>query len=304
MNSAPIWFGQQQWLRHFNMQPSEVQSKSLDMDVHKRYLYTKLMSVYDITIPKEWPMNWFRFWLFYYGSIAAIYTKEFGWVAMPYSMTSLDLYYQPSSILVANHLFRSEKVGKIGVNAEIIKLMDDYYGLDDIVSKYASMLAQVDKDININLMNANMALVAQVKTKKDGDDLGEAYGQATQGKPLVIVNKDLAKDSEPLHTLLPSPKQNYIGQELLMTRRNIVNQFLTDIGIPNFNQDKKAQQNNAEIEENQYEVTAISSVILHNLKDCFERVNRISGLELTVRLRPEYARKEATVGTDNAGRIL
>lgn len=291
MNYGPIWFGQQQYLDHFNTQPTQVKVASQDFDTHKRYLYTKLCSVYRFKLPKNWPVNWFRFWLFQYGSIAVIYTKEFGWTAQPYSITGLDLYHQPSSILVTNHMFQTDKKGKIGVNAQLIHLMDDYYGLDDLIAKYASILAQIDKDIQVNLMNANVSVVSQVKSKKQGDSVAEAYGQATQGRPFVIVNEDLMKD-KPLETLLPSPKQNYIVGELLQDRRNVVNQFLTDIGIPNYDMSKRAQQSQDEINRNDSETSSIASVILGNLRADLEKVNRISGLSLSVTLRPKYGHRE------------
>ena len=301
MNSAPIWFGQQQYLDHFNTQPTQVKARSQDLDTHKRYLYTKLCSVYKFKLPGNWPVNWFRFWLFQYGSIAVIYTKEFGWTAQPYSITGIDLYYQPSSILVTNHMFRTDKKGKIGVNAQLIHLMDDYYGLDDLVGKYASILAQIDKDIQVNLMNANVSVVSQVKSKKQGDSVAEAYGQATEGRPFVIVNEDLMKD-KPLETLLPSPKQNYIVGELLQARRNVVNQFLTDVGIPNYNMDKKAQQNDREIAENDDETKAIASVILENLQDDFEKLRAISGLDISVALRPTYSKERNDNGKTDPSR--
>lgn len=299
----PIWFGCQQYLDHFNTQPTVVKSHSQDTETHRRYLWTKLYSVYAFTLPENWPVNWFRFWLFQYGSIAVIYTKEFGWIAQPYSITALDLYYQPASILVTNHMFKTDKQGKIGVNAQVVHLMDDYWGLSDLVNKYASMLAQIDKDIQINLMNANVSLVSQVKSKKQGDSVAEAYGQATEGKPLVIVNEDLLKDKA-LETLIPSPKQNYIVGELLQARRNVVNQFLTDVGIPNFNMDKKAQQNDTEILENEDETKAIAAVILKNLRTDFEKVRAISGLDVSVRLRPNYAKGGLNSGkTDTNGDV-
>lgn len=298
--NGPLSFGEQQFLNHFNMQPSCVRGTSnASTHMHKRYLYTKLYYVFKFTIPKNWPINWFRFWLFQFGSIAVLYTREFGWVAMPYGITGLDLYYQPSTIQVSNHLFNAVKQGKIGVNAEIIYLMDDYYSLDDLVTKYAEELAQVDRDFNINLMNANLSLMAEVENDKQATEIKEAYGEATTGKPLTVINKKILQGKS-LSTLIQAPKQSYIGDQLLAARRNIVNQFLTDIGIPNYNMDKKAQQNNLEITENDDETRAICTVIEENVNECFERLNRISGLECRVQLRPQYRKEAMTNGTNNA----
>lgn len=284
----PVFFGQQQFMNHFNLHPSSVKGQANSaVQTHKRYLYTKLYSVYEFSIPDNWALNWFRFWLFQYGSVAAIYTREFGWLCMPYTITGLDVQYQPSSILVYNHFFDNPKAGKIGVNAQIIHLMDDFFSLDDLICKYAEELASIDKDFNVNLMNCNVALIAEAANKKDADAIQEAFAEATTGKPMVALNQNLLKGKQ-LTTFIQSPRQNYIGEELIRARRNVVNQFLTDIGIPNFNMEKKAQQNNAEIAENDYETTAVCSVILKNLQEDFSALNRISGLNCAVNLRPRY----------------
>lgn len=291
--NQPISFPEQMYMNYMNMQPSSVKGVwNAATQRHKRYLYTKLYYVYKLTIPEQWPLNWFRFWLFQFGSIAAIYTKELGWFSTPYSVTGLDAYYQPSSISVANHLLKNVKAGKIGVNAEIIRIMDDYYSLDDLVTAYAEELAQIDKDFNVNLMNVNTALLAEAESPKKAAEIKEAYEEATTGKPLVVIKerKKGAQESD-LRTMMPSPKSNYIGGELLQARRNVVNQFLTDIGIPNFNMEKRAQQNKDEISENDDETKAICTIIRDNVQQCFDRLKKISGLDCRIELRPEY-RKE------------
>lgn len=96
--------------------------------------------------------------------------------------------------------------------------------------------------------------------------------------------------------MFPNTKQTYIGTELLEARRNVVNQFLTEIGIRNINNQKRAQQNNMEISENNDETKAIVSVMYDILKDCFEKVKKISGLDVGVEMRFEYDNAVGGVG--------
>lgn len=287
MEYAPIDWGRQMVENHFQLQPSIVKGPlNQAVETEKRYLYTKLYSLYDFTLPKDWPLNLFRLFLFHYGSTAVIYTKKFGWMFWTYGVTKLGLYYLPSEIEVWNgHLTKAQR-GIIGVNAEIIRVMDDYRGLDDLVTKYAVKLAEIDKSIDINFMNANVALYAEAKNKKDADDIREAYAQATTGKPMVILNKDLM-DSGQLSTLIQNPKGNFLALDMLQARRDIVNMFLTDIGIPTANYDKRAQISTAEVAQRDGETKAICSVILDTIQKCFDRANAISGLGLNVEFRKE-----------------
>lgn len=293
MNS-PIMFGQQQLLNYFNIQPSEVKAVCNEgTEFYKRYLYSKVYSTLEFTIPENWDLNYFRFWLFHYGSISVIYTREYGWVAQPYSITELNLYYNPRKITVYNQFIRKPKTGIIGINAGIIKVMDDYYGLDDIVTRYAVKLAQIDKAVNVNLMNCNVTAMFEAESKKQADEIKEAYTQATEGKPLVVLNKEVM-NGKSITTLLPSAGSNYIVDKLLQARRTIINAFLTEIGIRNANYEKRERLNSQEVEENNDETKAIISIIFDNIKECMERINKFSGLGLDVKMRYNYGEEGET----------
>lgn len=281
----PVGWQCQSFLDHFNLQPSVVKGRAnVDTEIHKRYLWFKVFSVLKFNIPKYWPVNWFRFWLYKFGSSAVIYTKEYGWINMPYGIKQLDIYYQPKQIIVSSSHLKMEKHGIIGVNAGIIHLLDDFYGLDDLVTYYAEMLAQIDRDINVSLMNSNVGLIAEAQSKKEADTVKEAYGDATCGKPLVIVNKNLGEDLN-IRPIMGDPTKQYIVDKLLVSRRGIINSFLTDIGISNANYEKKERMNEAEVTQNDQETDAVIDVILDNLNESFDEINKISGLGLAVEKR-------------------
>ena len=289
---TPIMYQQQELINYFNLQPSEVKARAnTETEFQKRFLYTKVYSTLKFTIPENWDMNFFRFWLFRFGSIGVIYTKEFGWIAQPYSVNELQLYYNPRKITVYNQFIKKPKTGIIGINAGIIRLMDDYFGLDDIVTRYAEKLAQIERAININLMNCNVTAFFEAENKKQAEELKEAYGEATTGKPLVVVNKDVLKGKQ-ITTLMQNVGNNYIVDKLLSARRSIINAFLTEIGIRNANYEKKERLNSMEVEENNDETKAIITVIYENVKQCMETINTFSGLNLDVELRYNYTDEE------------
>lgn len=286
--SNPITYVNQSYIDYWNMQPSQVKARAnTGTSYHKRFLYQKVYSTLRFKLPENWDLNYFRFWLFNYGSISVIYTREFGWICQPYSVTDLNLYYQPKQILVYNQHIKSPKTGVIGINAGIIKILDDYYGLDDIVTRYAEQLAQIDRSINVNLMNCNVTAMFEAETKKQADEVKEAYGKATTGEPLVVISKDVMKGKN-ITTLIPNVGNNYIVDKLLNARRTIINAFLTEIGIKNANYDKKERLNSQEVEQNTDETSAIISVIFDNIKDCMGKINKISNLNLDVEKRYTY----------------
>ena len=288
----PIMFSQDMIMNHFNIQPSDVKGRAnAGTEFYKRLLYTKIYSTLEFTLPETWKKNYFRFWLFHFGSIGVIYTNEFGWVAQPYSVIKLDLYYNPKIIQVYNSFITTPKIGAVGVNASIIKCMDDYFGLDDIVTRYATDLAQCDRSIEVNLMNSNVTAFFKAKSKKDADAIKEAYALATTGKPFVVINKEVMED-EVIDTMLPNMKNNFLVNDLLQARRGILNAFLTEIGIRNANYDKRERLNSQEVNENNDETSAIITVIYDNIKRSMEEVNAVSGLGLDVKLHYDYRDEE------------
>lgn len=295
----PWTYESQSISQYFQLQPSQMKGRAnVGVEYHKRYLYNLVFSKFDFILPEQWKKNFFRFFLFRWGSIAVIYTKEYGWICSPYSITKLGLYYTPTQIEVVNHMFTSGKVGIIGLNSEIVKIFDDYGGLDDLVTNYAQQLAQIDKDVNVNLQNANVSIGYYVNNKKEADTIKEAYAEATDGNPLVVTNKRVFDENNG-KPFLRDVKNNYIANDLLVAKRTIINEFLTKIGIPNANLDKRERLISNEVNANNAETECMVTLMKENIDESFKKLNEISDLNLSVSLRFEESEGSAN-GKDNA----
>lgn len=295
--SNPANYNVQSFMDYFNQQPSQVKGVwNAETDFNKRYLWSQIYSVFKFTLPDGWELNWFRYWLFHYGSIAVLYTREMGWIAYPYGIQKLNLYYQPKDIIVTTPFLNGDKIGRIGLNAEVVKIFDDYYGLDDLVTRFATKLSSIDKAIDIALMNTNVAFLFEAENKKEADTIKEAYATATQGNPLVTINKNVVGDG--LKPFFPSVKSNFIVDVLLQAKRTVTNEFLTKVGIRNANYDKKERLNTQEVNENNDETKSIISIIYANISKSFENLNKLSSGKLG--LNVEYAYEYGEDGEDNA----
>ena len=280
----PISYEQSSMSNYWQRQPVNVHGqRNAAVDYEKRYLYNLIYSRFRFDLPKDWALNFFRYWLFSWGSIGVVYTREYGWIIAPYSVSQIDMYWNPKEICVTNSQMVKPKYGIIGVNAEIVRAFDDYGGFEDIVRSYAEKLAQIDRCIDVCLMNANVTSYFEVDNKKQAEEIKQAYSESTQGNPLVVVNTRLTKGRQ-LETLHKDVKSNYIVNDLLQSKRTIINEFLTRIGINNANYDKRERLNSAEVNQNNEETKALISVVYANLKESFARVNKISGLKIGVEL--------------------
>ncbi len=289
--NVPIGFYGQSSMDYWGIQPADVKVQgTLNTSYYKRYLYDLVYSVFKFKLPDNWNVNYFRWFLFKFGSTAVFYTNELGWINGPYGVDKIDWQYFPLVINATNHALKETKKGIIGVNAQIIYLFDDYMGIDDLVSDYAGKLAQIDRAISINLMNANVTKAFGAEDKKQGEAIKQAYEDATCGKPLIVINKDILTDKG-LVNLFGNVRNDFIADAAQSLKRQIINEFLTKIGIKNANYDKKERLNSMEVNENNDETSATVSVMYDNIKKCFERANRMPGLELDVTLRYEYGKE-------------
>lgn len=282
--NMPITYEQNSMSQYWVQQPGTVEGQNTSATLYeKRYLYQLIFSRFKFGLPKDWDLNFFRYWLFSWGSIAVMYTREYGWICAPYSVSQINMYWNPKEIVVTNSYLTNPKYGVIGVNSGIIKLFDDYGGLDDIVRHYAVKLAHIDRCIDVNLMNANVTKYFEARNKKHAQEIKDLYAQSTQGEPLVVANESVTKGKQ-IETLYKDIKSDYIVNDLLKSKRTIINEFLTKIGIANANYDKRERLNTDEVNQNDEETKAMITVIYDNIKEGIAEINAISGLGITVEL--------------------
>lgn len=288
--SRPMNYQVEQYLESINMVPYEVRGvENASTWKNKRYLYNVLYSVFDLGIPDHWKLGYIRYWLFHCGSYGVFYTNDYGWLPLPYAIEKTDVLFYPKIITGVNSHIGKEITGIVGINAEIVHILDDFFGLDATVTEYAARLAQLDKAFDVNLMNSSFALTAPVENDKQAQEIKRAYSKATMGHPFVPVIKNLFKNGRP-QMLFDNPKQNFAANEIHQARRAVVNDFLTEIGVRNANYEKKERLNSQEVEENNDQTSAQARVILRNLNDCFARVADVTRGEiiLTAKLNYQY----------------
>ncbi len=287
MYNFPLSYQEQSLQDFFGLQPTEVRgSANVTTSYYGRILYNIILSLFKIGIPEKGlvmkiPKNYLRYWLFLDGTYTTIYTKKFGWVISPYSTSEFDFYYQPKQIVVTNRFLDSTKVGLVGVNCEIVRLFDDYRGVASIINHFDSKLAACDKAIDINLMLTGLGKLVGTRDKKDAETIKSAIGQLTEGIPIVALNKNVL-DEYTVSNLVADISSPFIGDKVHDLKRSVMNEFLTVVGVNNANINKRERLNSDEVNANNDEVRTLYDVMYYNLKDSFERVQDVSGLEFTV----------------------
>lgn len=287
-SNSPIMYNEQALQNYFQLQPSEVKGA---LNTETAYYEWALMWLvyyrYKLKIPERIALNYFRFWLFHYGSIGLIYTNKFGWVAGNYGVSEIDLYYQPRQLTFANPFFDDVKVGIVGINCCIIKLFDDFTGFKPYIRRTAEKLAACDKAMNVNLMTSSMGKLIGTPNKKIAATIKEALGTLTIGKPYVTIN---AEDLEQcnVNQLVSELQGEFVADKIQELKRSYINEFLSLIGINNANLNKRERLNSEEVNANDDEIKAIPTLVLEdNLKPSMEFASKLTGEEFSAELRNE-----------------
>lgn len=285
-----INYEQRMTMNYNGLHPIDVKGVSNFNNVYQcRYLWNKIFSKFEFNFDGlEWDLNSFRMLLFKFGSVA-IFKSDGGWVFAPWNVEKLNIYLNPKKIrghkLYYTNYFKDLE-GEVNKDCAIIKCFDDYLGWGDLVESTAEVLANIDKAINVGLMNSNVNLIGYADGKNGAEEIKMAYANATNGEPLVVVNKSKIVDGKD-RLLEPFTNHDTVGiiDKLLVARRTVINNFLTEIGINNANLTKKERLITDEVNANNEELSANISVVYENLKKGFDDFNAISGLNLSVTLK-------------------
>ena len=286
-------------------QPSTVHSAENAMSWYfRRYLIQKILSVFEFDgIPETWDIDYFLYGLFLGGFVGVINTDKFGVIPQAgrfnCSLYGANVYYRPTHIVVTNHLLRGIMQPKIGVQCELIKMQPDYGSCWDIVTYYADLLAMATESLAVNLTNSKLAYVFACEDKTAAESFKKMFDQLNSGNPAVFADKKLFdEDGTPLWvTFQNNLKQNYVAGDMLNDMLKIDARFCTEIGIPNVNLAKASGVTDNEVEANNIDTRSKAELWLETISDGLVKVNKMFGLNLSVKFRFEGVAND--VSNDN-----
>lgn len=239
-------------------------------------LMTKLKSVLTVSgYPSNWNID--NMWdiLLPNGYIPIVKT-DIGTLALEGSYYGQNMYYMPTNVLVNNPVLREidEKIGEKGELLYINYEYKNFQGVMSLINRYAVLLANIDCSLNVSLYNSRLAHVFEAETDAQLKSLQKMYDDVSRGNPAVFLKKgmkNIGKDNDSSYFL--NVKNTYIGNDLLITKRIIMNEFLTEIGINNANTDKRERLNSDEVNVNNSEVRCTIVRFIDTLNECARKIN-------------------------------
>lgn len=289
--------------------PSTIKADSKLTDYFKRWLFQRVISVFDWKLPESVEKNYFLYTLYSEGYGFVFETLKYGTIFNHGGLSGYDIQYQPAYGVVANPLL-TEKNGerptfyqhmRIGEDCAIIRLTPDYCGILDIVQYYAELLATASGSLVTNLYNTKFAYVFGAKNKATAESLKKMYDKIGGGEPAVFIDKQLFDENGNLNVQVfdSSVKNVYVGDQLIEDIRGILNDFDSYIGIPNSNYSKKERMITDEANMNNFETKALCYTWIDILKKDIDKSNKMfPDFNINVEFRKEVI-NNGKIGDDN-----
>lgn len=254
----------------------------------------KILSRFELSgAPDNWDMNYFWSHLMLDGMIAILDTS-LGTIPLRCGTTGINVWDRPTDIVIANHILGSF-TRKIGEDGALIHLQYNYHGISPILQRFSTLLAMCDSAISVNLMNSKVAFIGFVDDQAQAKTMQKMYDKITSGEPAVFPRKNQVNSE---NFLLFNVKQTFIADDIMLVRRKIVNDFLSDIGINNANLDKRERLNEQEVNANNEEVRFNVLNWMDTIQEGLDVANHLYNLKLEVKLR------EVTTESENMDQIV
>lgn len=302
------------FLREASAQPQSVQGQfNIRTNMYRRLLLRRILSIYSLEgAPEEWDTNYFFRNLFLNGYVTITDTPV-GIIPIWGTLNGYNVFGNPTDVEISSAVFTETLQKKIGKDCVVIWLDNTapvgnfaYGNVVYLVNVFAEKLASCDAGIDVNVMNSKVAVVFKCTSEAQANTAKAMYDSITSGEPAVFMEEDkvsnlVTKDGfQPFYN---NVKNSYVADMLQDTKRAIMGEFLTIIGLNNNPVEKKERLVTGEVSSNNEEIYNSIWDWTHNIELGLQKANKMFGLSLSLKLNVDDIRKAANVeGSDISGR--
>ena len=268
----------------FAPRPKDVDGVANQSSIYYReWCLKKLFGAYEISgLPNTWELDYVMEHLFIDGYFC-ITDTDLGVLPLQTGYSGINVFNQPTNCIIANpvlgHFTRT-----IGKDCVLVKLQYNYQGVSTLIQRYATLLALCDSSIAVNLVNSKVVNVFGASNKAQAQTMYKMYDDINQGKPAVVINDEIAKKlNENVVNL--RVKESYIADDIEILKKNLMDDFLTEIGIQTANTDKRERLIESEVLSNRQETKSNAQHWIDTVNEGLRQANKMFDLNLVFKLR-------------------
>lgn len=239
------------------------------------------MSIIDVDFNDmfRWDKDYIREGVLFNGVVTWTEDNDSNLLPLKCSVTGVNVFNRGTTVIVANPVVGSFE-RTIGENCEIVYLQQKqgsrFRSLEPIVTLFAQKLANCDAAIDINLFNSRLPFIFQASSQQVADSFKEMYDEIAQGNPAVFVDEELGnllQNTQGSNVIVFKGKENFVADLVQNEKMQIMNEFLTTLGINTANTTKRERQVVDEVNANNIEIKACIKLWKQNIEEACERVN-------------------------------
>lgn len=260
------------------------------------YYYYKLMLIARSLfqwegLPNNMDERWIEKYLFGSGKCIFYKDKVLGFMVAGFGQQGgVNCYGDPTSVypVAENYVYEGPELIN-GENCYVIRNNDLMLPNFPIIRQYAFKLTNIDRAIDVNIEATKTPIIVRCSDRQRLS-LKNAINQRRDNEP-VIWASDNANIGDMVTTL--ETNAPVVFPQLQTQKHMILNEVFTDLGINNANMDKRERMVANEVDANDEQVKASEDVMLKTREEACKQINRIFGLNISVKRRdlesiPEY----------------
>ena len=213
----------------------------------------------------------------------------------------VNVFNRPTGIIVANPVIGSF-TRTIGVDCEIVymqsKMGGRYRSFRSTLDVYSQKLANCDCAIDVNVFNSRTPYIFQAPNQAVADSFKAMVDEIGEGKVAVFIDEELGNlmpNTPQSNLFVLKAKESFVADLVQIEKHEIMNEFLTAIGINNANMTKREREVVDEVNSNNIAIRANIKLFKENIERCVEKVNKMfpdAGLKITFPYYEESKRAE------------
>lgn len=248
-------------------------------------------------LPNGIDEKWIEKYLFYEGTCVFYKDPKLGYMVTKWSLQgTLNAYDEPTTIkpyaanimeLNDGHLLDNNK------DCVIIRNNDDMIPTFPTIQLYSADLTNIKRTIDTNISNQKVPVVVTC-TDKQKLTFKQAIKQRDENEPVIYGDKNIDMNNiNVLNTTTP-----IVFDKLQIQKNNVWNECMTFLGINNANTDKRERLVDDEVQANNQLIKANEDVMLKAREKACELINKMFGLNVSVRRRTDLKMADITSEDD------
>ncbi len=268
----------------FGIEPINVHGLQNLRSIYYRMQLEKIaLSILDIEYNTEaynWDIDYMREGILINGLLTFTETDEGVLLPLKCQATGVNVFNRSTQVIVANPVVGSF-TRTIGEDCEIVYLQQKqgsrFRNINSILDVYSQKLANCDCGIDVNIFNSRTPLIFQAPNQTVADSYKAMYDEISEGNPAVFIDEELGnllqgKENSNLYQL--KAKEYYIANDMQLEKHEVMNEFLTGVGINNANMNKREREVVDEVNANNMAIRANIKLYKENIDTCVDKVNK------------------------------